>query len=97
MRERLVTWALIVALALGGFVLYRWAGAEHKRANDAEQDLKTLRIKHRTVLRDVQALEQKRETSRKDLKDALEKNKTWADSPVPDAVADSLCKRLRCN
>jgi Flp pilus assembly protein TadB len=97
MRERLVTWALIVALALGGFVLYRWAGAEHKRANDAEQDLKTLRIKHRAILLDVQALEQKRETSRKDLKDALEKNKDWADGPVPTAVVDSLCKRLRCN
>lgn len=96
MRERLVTWAIIVVLALGCFTLWRWAGAEHTRANDATLELNKLRSKHRTLQANIQVLEQKRETSRKDLSDALQKNKTWADGPVPDAVADSLCKRLRC-
>lgn len=31
-----------------------------------------------------------------DLNNALDQNREWADTPVPDAVADSLCQQLNC-
>lgn len=97
MRERLVTWALIVVLVLGGLKLWSWAGEERARADGVQAELIKLRTKHAALQANIAVLEQKRAVSRKDLSDALEKNKAWADGPVPDAVSDSLCKRLRCN
>ena len=96
MRERLVTWALIVALALGSFTLWRWAGAERTRANGLESDLKTLRIKHRALQTNVQTLEAKRATTRKELTDALRKDPDWARTATPEPVVNVLCKRLKC-
>lgn len=97
MRERLVTWALVIVLALVSLKLWHWAGEERARADGVQAELIKLRDKHKALQADITKLEQKRETSRKDLMDALEKNKDWADGPVPTAVVDSLCKRLRCS
>ena len=96
MYARLVTWGLVLALALGVAVLGRLAWIEGNRADDAEKALATLRTQHRAIVADVQRLEETRGVSRKELSDVLEKNKDWADGPVPSPVAGVLCKRLRC-
>lgn len=55
----------------------------------ARTDLVRVRAQVSTSYKDAQQ-------ARQELKRALENSPGWAAEPVPDAVRDSLCQRIKC-
>lgn len=96
MRERLITWGLIVALAIGCVALWRLAGVAQTEVIGLRQDVEQLREAQRRTAQNVQYVEVKREVTRKELNDAVEQVPDWAGTSTPEPVVDVLCKRLRC-
>lgn len=99
MRARLVAVGLYLVCILVGVsgVLYgRWQHAEAeavRQALDAANAANTA-LRERLVSIPDEILRQKE--ARRDADQAIEANPDWAAEPVPDAVSDGLCKRLRC-
>ena len=44
----------------------------------------------------IATVQRQRETAQKELQDVLQANPAWSAEPAPTAVADGLCKHLRC-
>lgn len=65
------------------------ADALETRAVAAEALTARVRVQIATVQR-------QRETAQKELQDVLQANPAWSAEPAPAAVADGLCKHLRC-
>lgn len=99
MRARLVIAGLCLLCLLAGAsgVLYgRWQHAEAeavRQALDAANAANTA-LRDRLVSIPKEVLRQKE--ARREADAAIEANPDWAAEPVPGAVSDGLCKRLRC-
>lgn len=99
MRARLVIASLcLVCLLVGisGALYGRW---QHAEAEAVRQDLANAN-RANTALRDrllvvpAEVLRQKEQ--RHAAEKAIEEDRVWAASPVPDPVVNGLCKRLSC-
>lgn len=92
--------ALVVAVAVAsGALLWAldsrgWYKAEAHRTAQllAASEARTARIQTQ-----LQAVERQAQAAQKEVRSALDENPAWRDAAVPDAVADGLCKHLRCN
>lgn len=99
MRARLVAVGLcLLCLAVGvsGVLYGRWQHAEAeavRQALDAANAANTA-LRDRLVGIPKEVLRQKE--ARRDADEAIQANPDWAAEPVPGAVSDGLCKRLRC-
>lgn len=99
MRARLVIAGLCLLCLLVGVsgALYgRWQHAEAeavRQALDSANRANTA-LRERLVAIPAEVLRQKE--VRRDAEAAIQANPDWAAEPVPDAVSDGLCKRLRC-
>lgn len=79
-----------LAVALDSRAQYKsQAEALETRAQAAEALTARVRVQIATVQR-------QRETAQKELQDVLQANPAWSAEPAPTAVADGLCKHLRC-
>lgn len=96
----LITIAALV-LALGGALLY----ARHETQQAAQATLQVQSLSQQLAqaqgrLAQVQkaskAAKAKQQAAEEELRNALDKNRSWADGRVPDDVAGSLCKYARC-
>ena len=98
MPSRLVI-ALLAALAVAsGAALWGWSEA-HQYKGTAEartRELEALQGQLARTKAAVQAASQKAQAAESALQEALNAEPAWRDAAVPDAVADGLCKHLRC-
>jgi len=99
MRARLVAVGLCLVCILVGVsgVLYgRWQHSEAEAVRKALESATAANkaLRERLVAIPDEILRQKE--ARRDADQAIEANPDWAAEPVPDAVSDGLCKRLRC-
>lgn len=79
-----------LAVALDSRAQYKsQAEALETRVQAAEALTARVRVQIATVQR-------QRETARKELQDVLQAYPAWSAEPAPAAVADGLCKHLRC-
>jgi Tfp pilus assembly protein PilF len=62
------------------------------------QSLKAEQARTARIQQTVQTLESQNATTRRSLREALKSSPTWSSTPVPTAVAGSLCNapRVRC-
>lgn len=63
---------------------------EQKRHNEA------LLSAMASVKVEVQEVQQKASAHRQELDNAIKENRPWADTPVPGAIRDGLCKQVKC-
>ncbi|MNJ09286.1 hypothetical protein D3C77_34280 [compost metagenome] len=96
MHARLVTWALCILLAVSGALYGLWQGAEAEAVRQVNADLIQANKSLRSRLVAVPAEIERQKEQRHAAEQAIEKDRVWADGPVPDPVRDGLCKRLRC-
>jgi Tfp pilus assembly protein PilN len=99
MRARLVILGLcLLSLAVGAAgVLYgRWQHAEAEAVRQALDSANAANTALRDRLAGIPTEILRQKEARRDADKAIEANPNWAAEPVPDAVADGLCARLRC-
>lgn len=96
MKYTLILGALCVLLS--GALLWSMDGTrtQAKRAHDAEQALVLAKKRIATVQAQVLRSNTAAQKARAALKDALDAEPTFRDTPVPVPVRDSLCSTLRC-
>jgi hypothetical protein len=95
-RERLVTWLVILLLVV--LAAYGWsrASTEGERADGLALELKASKERTGRIQTAVLAVERERDKAQGELRKALAGSKEWADTAAPAPVADELCKRLKC-
>lgn len=96
MRARLVTWALLILLALSGSLYGLWQRSEAQAARTYAEQLESSSAALRGRLTGIQPELQRQKEVRREADQAIQSNPDWATEPVPAAVSDGLCKRLRC-
>ena len=99
MRARLVGIGLcLLCLAVGvsGALYGRWQHAEAEAVRQAlataEKANKALTARLKALPAELASQKEKRHAA----ESAIQANPDWAAEPVPGAVSDGLCKRLRC-
>lgn len=99
MRARLVIAGLCLLsllIGLSGALYGRW---QHAEAEAVRQDLATAQKANAALSARLKAVPTelaRQKEKRRDAEAAIQANPDWAAEPVPDAIADGLCKRLRC-
>lgn len=98
MKAAVVLVAALVIGAGGWFILKQQTrlGALTERAEATEQLLTWERERSERFRRQVQAVQQEYIPVIEELQNALKENTEWADSHVPGAVYDSLCRKGNC-
>lgn len=88
----------VLLVLLSGYTLYQWERISTlgdaltestTRADKAEKQVQLIQAK-------VQKANAAAATARLNLKEALDANPVWRDTPVPVPVRDRLCDTLRC-
>lgn len=94
-----VTLALGLALLLSlcGLAVALDSRAQWKAQADAlETRVQAAEALTARVRVQITTVQRQRETAQKELQDVLQANPAWSAEPAPTAVADGLCKHLRC-
>lgn len=98
MPSRLVI-ALLAALAITTCAaLWGWSSAGQYKgiAEQRTREVAALQGQLTRTKAAVQAASKKAQAAESALQEALDAEPAWRDAAVPDAVADGLCKHLRC-
>ena len=99
MRARLVIAGLCllcILVGVSGALYERWQHAEAQALRTYAEQLETSNKALRGRLTGIQPELQRQKEARRAAEQAIKSNPDWAAEPVPDAVSDGLCKRLRC-
>lgn len=94
-----VVLVLAAVITAGGWFILRQQtqlGALTERAKATEQLLTWERERSERFRRQVQLVQQEYTPVREEMQNALKENTEWADSNVPSAVYDSLCRKGNC-
>lgn len=98
-RLTVVLSTLFISMLLITGLSIRWALSEAAVATQLQTQVDGLTDEVRVLdarLRAVPAEIERQRELRKPVEKALNANPDWRDTPVPDAVADGLCSRIRC-
>ena len=87
--------ALVAALGCSA-VLWQKLGAATLEATQAKAYLRQIQGRAARIETASKAADARIGKLEQELRDALDQNRTWADSRVPPAVTDSLCRELHC-
>lgn len=100
MRAGLVIIAVLVLLLTGtaeyASRLYTANAALEAQRDALNDELAKVNTQLDRARKGAQRAAREAQEARQELNDALKANPTWSAEPVPAAVADSLCKRIRC-
>lgn len=91
--------ALAAALAVAVCAaLWGWSKADQYKglAEERTRELVALQVRLDRTKAAVLAANQKAQAARSALQEVLDAEPAWRDAAVPDAVADGLCKQVRC-
>lgn len=97
MTRTTIALALSLLLALG-VAAWGWKEATRYSALYAEaaQEVEDQKALTKMIQKSVQKADRDAATARLKLKEALDANPVWRDTPVPVPIYDSLCGTLRC-
>lgn len=102
MTKYLIAAIVALTLALGGALWWARHEAQNAayatlQAQDAKAQAEAAQARLQRVQKQVKAADDRADLAVQELRNALDKNRSWADSRVPDDVAGSLCKYARCD
>lgn len=97
MTRTTIALALALLLALCG-ATWGWKEATRYSAlyTEAAQEVEDQKALTKLIQKSVQKADKDAAAARLKLKEALDANPVWRDTPMPGPIRDSLCRTLKC-